>query len=66
MEQHDYPAVNSEKIIFMKSQGLDFIRHWMFVDVMMHVPTCDKLRNEFLELYQKYLKSQAEDLCKYS
>jgi hypothetical protein len=27
--------------------------HGLFVDYMMHVPTCDKLRNEFLTLYQK-------------
>ena len=53
MEQHGYPAVNSEKTIFMKRQGIDLIMHGLFVDNMMHVPTCDKLRDEFLELYQK-------------
>ena len=52
MEQN-YPAVNSEKTIFMKRQGSDFIMHCLFVDDMMHVPTCDKLRDEFLTLYQK-------------
>ena len=53
MEQNGYPAVNSEKTIFMKRQGSDFIMHGLFVDDMMHVPTCDKLRDEFLTLYQK-------------
>ncbi len=43
MEQNGYPAVNSEKTIFMKRQGSDFIMHSLFVDDMMHVPTCDKL-----------------------
>jgi hypothetical protein len=27
MEQHGYPAMNSEKTIFMKHQGADFIIH---------------------------------------
>ena len=27
--------------------------HGLFVDDMMHVPTCDKLHDEFLQLYQK-------------
>ena len=53
MEQNHYPAVNGEKTIFMKRQGSDFILHCLFVDCMMHVPTCDKLRDEFLQLYQK-------------
>ena len=53
MQQNRYPAVNSEKTIFMKRQGSDFIIQGLFVDDMMHVPTCDKLRDEFLTLYQK-------------
>ena len=53
MEQNGYQVVNSEKTIFMKRQGSDFIMHGLFVDDMMHVPTCDKLRDEFLTLYQK-------------
>ena len=51
MEQNGYPAVNSEKTFFMKRQGSDFIM--LFVEDMMYVPTCDKLRYEFLVLYQK-------------
>ena len=53
MEKNGYPAVNSEKTIFMKREGTDFIMHGLFVDDMMHVPTCDRLRDEFLRLYQK-------------
>ena len=52
MEQNGYPAY-IEKTIFMKRQGSVFIIHCLFVDYMMHVPTCDKLRDEFLQLYQK-------------
>jgi hypothetical protein len=37
----------------MKHKGTDFIMHGLFVDDMMHVPTCDRLRDEFLELNQK-------------
>ena len=53
MEQNGYPAVNSEKTVFMKCQGSDFIIHSLFVDDMMHVPTCVKLCDEFLQLCQK-------------
>ncbi len=45
--------MNSEKTIFMKRKGADFIIHGLFVDDMMDVPTCDKLRDEFLELCKK-------------
>ncbi len=31
----------------------NFIMHGVFVDDMMHALTCDKLRDEFLELYKK-------------
>ena len=54
MEKNGYPAVNSEKTIFMKRDGDDrFIIHGLFVDDMMHVPTCDRLKAEFLEKYTK-------------
>ena len=53
MEKNGYPAVNSEKTIFMKWQGDDFIIHGLFVDDMMHIPTCDKLKQEFLAKYSK-------------
>ncbi len=56
MEANGYPAVNSKKTIFMKREGTDFIMHGLFVDDMMHIPTCDRLQDEFLELYQKDFK----------
>jgi hypothetical protein len=51
MEKNGYPAVNSEKTIFMKRQGNDFILHCLFVDDMMHVPTSDPLKHEFMGKY---------------
>ena len=49
-----YLAVNSEKTIFMKWDGDDFIIiHGLFVDDMMHIPTCDKLKQEFMAKYSK-------------
>jgi hypothetical protein len=53
MERNGYPAINSEKTIFMKRKGSDFIIHGLFVDDMMHVPTCDELKNEFMSKYKK-------------
>ncbi len=44
MEKNGYPAVNSEKTIFIKRQGDDFIIHGLFVDDMTHIPTCDALK----------------------
>ena len=69
MEQNGYPAVNSEKTIFMKRQDSDSLIHCLFVDDMMHVPTCDKLLDEFLQLYQKDFEitgPQAEAFWKHS
>ena len=53
MERNGYPAINSEKTIFMKRKGSDFIIPGLFVDDMMHVPTCDELKDEFMEKYKK-------------
>ena len=39
MEDNEYSAVNSEKTIFMKSAGKDFIMHGIFAVDMKHVPT---------------------------
>ena len=44
MEKNGYPADNSEKTVFMKRRGDDFIIHSLFVDGMMHIPTCDALK----------------------
>jgi hypothetical protein len=51
MERNEYHPVNSEKTIFMKRRGNDFIIHGLFVDDMMHVTTSDALRNEFMKKY---------------
>ncbi len=36
-------------MIFLKHQGNDFTIHCQFVDDMMHIPTCDALKQEFME-----------------
>ena len=41
------------RLFFLRRQDSEFIIHGLFVDDMMHVPTCDKLRDKFLTLYQK-------------
>jgi uncharacterized glyoxalase superfamily protein PhnB len=51
MESHGYPAINSEKTMFMKWDGDDFILHGLFVDDMSTVPTSDHLKEEFMALY---------------
>ena len=38
-EDNEYRVVNSEKKIFMKHDGKDFIMHRISVDKMEHVPT---------------------------
>ncbi len=48
MKKKGYPAVNNEKTFFMKCQGDDFITHGLFVDDMMHVLSCDALKQEFM------------------
>ncbi len=53
MEKNSYPEVNSDKTIFVKCQGDYFIIHSLFVDDMMHVPTCDALKQEFMAKYTK-------------
>ena len=53
MERNGYLVVNSEKTIFMKTQGKDFIIHGLFVDDMMHIPTCSRLQDEFIRKYSK-------------
>ena len=51
MEEHEYLAVNSEKTMFMKWDGNDFILHGTFVDDFATIPTSDKLKEEFEQLY---------------
>ena len=51
MESHGYPAINSEKTMFMKWDGDDFILHGLFVDDMSTIPTSYHLKEEFMALY---------------
>ncbi len=51
MEANGYFAANSEKTIFMKREGKQFIIHGLFVDDMMHIATNNKLKNEFMEKF---------------
>jgi hypothetical protein len=64
MEANGYLAVNSEKTIFMKSEGKHFIIHGLFVDDMMHIATNNKLKNEFMETYSRDLNVTGGDFMK--
>ena len=48
MEDNDYRAVNSEKRIFVKRDGKEFIMHGIFVDDMKHVPTAKYLLDDII------------------
>ena len=37
MENNGYEIMNSEKAIFMKRKGAEYIIHGLFVDDMMHI-----------------------------
>ena len=56
MEDNGYPAVNSEKTIFMKRVDNDFIIHCLFVDDIKSVPTKTSLLDEFLAKYSREFK----------
>ena len=53
MEDNGYPACNSEKTIFMKRDGDDFIIHGLFVDDIKSVPTKKSSLDEFLKRYSR-------------
>jgi hypothetical protein len=53
MENNGYEAMNSEKTIFMKRKGAEYIIHGLFVDDMMHIYSCDSMKDEFMALYKK-------------
>jgi hypothetical protein len=53
LEDHGYATVNSEKTIFMKRQGADFILHGLFVDDMIHTSTSELMMKEFMQSYSK-------------
>ena len=51
MEKNGYLAVNSEKTIFMKRTGDEYIIHGLFVDDMMHLSTSSDFSTEFMIKY---------------
>ena len=53
MENKEYCAVNSEKTIFMKHDGKEFILHEIYIDDMSPVPTAKYLLDEFLEKHSR-------------
>jgi hypothetical protein len=56
MIKNGYFAGNSEKTIFKKGKGPDYIIHGLFVDDMMHISSCDhcdELKKEFMDKYSK-------------
>ncbi len=62
MENNGYPAVNSEKTIFMRREGDDFILNGLFVDNMMHTSTSASLKEEFMKKYSKDFNITGGDL----
>jgi hypothetical protein len=56
MEKNRYPAVNSEKTIFMHCVGNNYILHCLFVDDMMQISTSTKLKEELMIKYSKDFK----------
>ena len=58
----DGVAVNSEKTMFMKLKGKEWIMHGLFVDVMAHASTCPKLKKQFLQEYKKDFDITEEDI----
>ena len=62
IEKHGYLAVNSEKTIFMKHAGEEWIMHGLFVDDMIHASTSDELRDQFINEYQADFDITQEDV----
>ena len=62
MEEHGYAAVNSEKTIFMKHVGDEWIMHGLFVDDMIHAATSDELRDQFILEYKEDFDITLEDV----
>ena len=53
MEKNRYKAINSGKTFFMKHKDAEYIIHGQFVDEMIHIYSCDAMKDEFLALYRK-------------
>jgi hypothetical protein len=57
-----YLAINSEKTIFMKREGEEWIMHGLFVDYVIHVATNDKLLDHFMREYKADFNITHEDV----
>jgi hypothetical protein len=69
MDNNEYEAMNSlsEKTIFMKHKGAEYILHGLFVDYVMHIYSCEAMKDEFLALYKRMTsKSPVEARWKHS
>ena len=55
-------AVNSEKTMFMKRKGKEWIMHGLFVDDMAQASTCPKLKKQILQEYKKDFDITEEDI----
>jgi hypothetical protein len=62
MEDHGHLAINSEKTIFMKREGEEWIMHGLFVDDMIHAATNDNLRDQFIREYKADFDITLEDV----
>jgi hypothetical protein len=61
MENNGYQAMNSEKTIFMKHKGAEYIIHGLFVDDMIHIYSCDAMKDGFIALYKKAFEITGQD-----
>jgi hypothetical protein len=59
--RNNYLPVNSEKTIFKKTN--DYIIHGPFVDDVMHISSCDELREEFTQKYSKNYRRRPDKNC---
>jgi hypothetical protein len=56
MERYGYAEVNSEKTIFLKRSGSEYIIHSLFVDDLMQFYFFDAIKDKFMQLYSKYFE----------
>ena len=56
--------MNSEKTIVMKHIGSEYIIHCLFVDDMMHIYSCNAIKDEFMKLYSKDFEITGGSLMK--
>jgi hypothetical protein len=53
MERNGYVAVNSENTICMNCRGSEYIIHGLVVNDMIHIYSCDAIKDKFMQLYSK-------------